>query len=177
MSPWALRVKGFFLLASLVLTSVFGVMLMALSIPVCAVFPREARQWNNFVGGLWLANAGGLLEILGVKVVVTSNAATLDPSERSILLCNHHTRIDYMFIWCLAFHCRFLSSLKIVLKKSLKKVPFLGWAMQFMEYTFLARVRVQDEPYIRSVRCYDPGWTVVVYDCTCVCVSVARQTD
>eukprot|EP00405_Crypthecodinium_cohnii_P006269 CAMPEP_0194780182 /NCGR_PEP_ID=MMETSP0323_2-20130528/72982_1 /TAXON_ID=2866 ORGANISM="Crypthecodinium cohnii, Strain Seligo" /NCGR_SAMPLE_ID=MMETSP0323_2 /ASSEMBLY_ACC=CAM_ASM_000346 /LENGTH=299 /DNA_ID=CAMNT_0039718081 /DNA_START=51 /DNA_END=946 /DNA_ORIENTATION=- len=56
-----------------------------------------------------------------------------------ILIKNHRTRIDWMFTWGLCLALDRLGSLKIVMKDSLKKVPFFGWAMQHFGFTFLSR--------------------------------------
>lgn len=50
--------------------------------------------------------------------------------EAAMIICNHRTRVDWMFLWCLCLQQGQLSGLKIVLKESLKSVPGFGWASQ-----------------------------------------------
>lgn len=50
--------------------------------------------------------------------------------EPALIICNHRTRVDWMFLWCLCLHQGQLSGLKIVLKESLKSIPGFGWATQ-----------------------------------------------
>lgn len=50
--------------------------------------------------------------------------------EAALIICNHRTRVDWMFLWCLCLRHGQLSGLKIVLKESLKGIPGFGWATQ-----------------------------------------------
>ena len=143
-------IAGPLLLLLMVLTAVVGVLLMwAVSVPLHILGAKAAsRRWSYLVGGLWLGNAAGMLEALGTKIVVTGGNALDAAEESAIIICNHHTRIDWMFLWCLARRLGCLQTLKIVLKAPLKKAPFLGWAMQFMQYCFLERDWAVDAPYL-----------------------------
>ena len=50
--------------------------------------------------------------------------------QPAMIICNHRTRIDWMFMWSLCLRLGILDSMKIVLKDSLKSIPGFGWAMQ-----------------------------------------------
>lgn len=50
--------------------------------------------------------------------------------EAALIISNHRTRVDWMFLWCLCLRQGQLSGLKIVLKESLKGIPGFGWATQ-----------------------------------------------
>ena len=67
--------------------------------------------------------------IAGVRLSVFGDGPG-DAAECSIVICNHHCRLDWMFLWCLFARQRKLRSLKIALKAELKRAPFFGWAMQ-----------------------------------------------
>lgn len=54
----------------------------------------------------------------------------VDFGEVALIICNHRTRVDWMFLWVLCLRQGQLSGLKIVLKESLKGVPGFGWATQ-----------------------------------------------
>lgn len=54
----------------------------------------------------------------------------MDFGEAALIICNHRTRVDWMFLWVLCLRQGQLSGLKIVLKESLKGVPGFGWATQ-----------------------------------------------
>lgn len=66
-----------------------------------------------------------LLETMfGVKVVITGDAFV--PGERSVIIMNHRTRMDWMFLWNCLMRYSYLRVEKICLKASLKSVPGFG---------------------------------------------------
>ncbi len=66
-----------------------------------------------------------LLELVfGVKVVITGDGFV--PGERSVIIMNHRTRLDWMFLWCCLLRCSYLRLEKICLKAALKAVPGFG---------------------------------------------------
>ena len=76
-------------------------------------------------------------------------------NEHALIIANHHTRIDWMFVWCLCARTRRLSTFRIVLKESLKAVPIVGWLMQSLLYIFLSRKsREKDVQHINNVITY-----------------------
>ena len=56
--------------------------------------------------------------------------------------------------WCYASKFNLNSSLRIILKDSLRSVPLFGWAMQIMMYIFLSRKREMDIPHIKRMLSY-----------------------
>eukprot|EP00939_MAST-03C_sp_MAST-3C-sp1_P003055 g3055.t1 len=71
-----------------------------------------------------------------------------------LVICNHRTRLDWMFLWSYFSRINALESLKIVLKAGLKSVPFIGWAMQCFRFIFLSRSSKywdRDKAYVSSV--------------------------
>lgn len=66
-----------------------------------------------------------LLELVfGVKVIITGDGFV--PSERSLIIMNHRTRLDWMFLWCCLLRHSYLRLEKICLKAALKAVPGFG---------------------------------------------------
>ena len=66
-----------------------------------------------------------LLELVfGVKVVITGDGFV--PGERSVIIMNHRTRLDWMFLWCCLLRYSYLRMEKICLKAVLKAVPGFG---------------------------------------------------
>lgn len=54
----------------------------------------------------------------------------------------------------------------IVLKESLKRIPIIGWGMQFSQFIFLKRHWEQDKPHLaahlqRFNRTFDPMWLLL----------------
>ncbi|CAE7336478.1 LCLAT1 [Symbiodinium natans] len=69
-----------------------------------------------------------------------------------LLISNHPTRLDWMFLWALASALGRLSGLKIVLKDNLRAAPGFGWAVQCFAYPFMCRRdREADLNVLRSV--------------------------
>lgn len=60
----------------------------------------------------------------------------VDFGEAALIICNHRTRVDWMFLWVLCLRQGQLSGLKIVLKESLKGIPGFGWATQVINGIF-----------------------------------------
>lgn len=71
-----------------------------------------------------------LLELVfRVKVVITGDGFI--PGERSVIIMNHRTRLDWMFLWCCLLRYSYLRLEKICLKAALKGVPGFGGSAEF----------------------------------------------
>ncbi|XP_008512976.2 lysocardiolipin acyltransferase 1 isoform X2 [Equus przewalskii] len=87
--------------------------------------------------------------MFGVKVVITGDAFV--PGERSVIIMNHRTRMDWMFLWNCLMRYSYLRVEKICLKASLKSVPGFGWAMQAAAYIFIHRKWKDDKSHFENV--------------------------
>ena len=63
-------------------------------------------------------------KIHGTKVIVTGDS--INRHEKTVVLLNHRTRLDWMFFFSVVFHCRILNRQKIALKSMLKYPPGVG---------------------------------------------------
>ncbi|TFY80419.1 hypothetical protein EWM64_g3593 [Hericium alpestre] len=68
--------------------------------------------------------------------------------QKSVLIANHQVYSDWWYAWCLMYFTGTHRDVYIVLKKSLKWVPILGWGMQFFNFIFLARSWAADRIYL-----------------------------
>lgn len=59
--------------------------------------------------------------------------------RKSVWISNHQVYTDWLYLWCLAYYGDLADSILIILKDSLKWIPFIGWGMQFFRFIFLAR--------------------------------------
>lgn len=128
--------------------------------------------------GLFVAQA--LLELVfGVKVVITGDGFI--PGERSVIIMNHRTRLDWMFLWCCLLRYSYLRLEKICLKAALKAVPGFGespkspspsnnrllcykaiecvsvcagWAMQVASFIFIHRRWEEDRSHMSNMLHY-----------------------
>ncbi|CAF3059127.1 unnamed protein product [Rotaria socialis] len=94
-----------------------------------------------------------LEDLFNIKIVVTGDDLSND-KKRSLIILNHRTRLDWMFVWMLHSRYKILKQLKIVLKAQLKRVPFLGWSIQHAGYLFLERIWTKDQQKMKSVISY-----------------------
>ncbi|ORX39896.1 acyltransferase-domain-containing protein [Kockovaella imperatae] len=65
--------------------------------------------------------------------------------DRLVIVGNHQTYLDWMYIWILACYSGNASGIIILLKASLKKVPVVGWGMRFFRFIFLERSWAADK--------------------------------
>jgi len=72
-------------------------------------------------------------------------------NDNSIIMMNHRTRLDWMFAWCLVNRFKRTHNEKIIMKDSLKSIPFFGWGMQSLGFIFLSRNWSKDEKYLDEV--------------------------
>ena len=73
---------------------------------------------------------------MGVKIRVTGDL--IRPKERSLIIMNHRTRLDWMFFWSVVLRESSLSAEKIVLKSPLKRIPGAGFCKQKLIFFFNA---------------------------------------
>jgi lysocardiolipin and lysophospholipid acyltransferase len=59
--------------------------------------------------------------------------------NRCVILVNHRCHLDWFFLWSIIARQGDLSSWKPMMKMSLKKIPLLGWLVQFPMHIFLNR--------------------------------------
>lgn len=124
------------------------------AIPLIFFNRRLYFRWCSKAMGSYLLMVTCLLEdLLGIKIIVTGDDLIND-KKRSLILLNHRTRLDWMFIWMLHSRFQILHQLKIVLKAQLKRVPGPGWAMQHAAYLFLDRDWEKDQKKINSLTSY-----------------------
>lgn len=65
-------------------------------------------------------------------------------------MANHQTLSDWLYLWSFAYISRHHSALYITLKRSLKWIPFVGWACQLFGFIFLSRNWVADKGPLKS---------------------------
>eukprot|EP00796_Vickermania_ingenoplastis_P011097 gene11097-7724_t len=137
----------------------------AASRPVLRLFHR----YHSFVEVMWMFLVVVAVELVtGTQVALSyagpknskSSIKTLDlrqlveppaPGKTKIIMLNHHSRVDWLYLYLLVLRTSFPSKLRVVLKDDLKKIPCFGVAMQLFAYIFLSRSWANDEPYLRQM--------------------------
>ncbi|CAM4743786.1 unnamed protein product [Rotaria magnacalcarata] len=149
----SIKVVIFYLI--LAISAFFGlVFAQTPAVPFIFLNRRLYFRWCSFAMGYYLLMATCLLEdLLGIKIVITGDDLTKD-NKRSLIVLNHRTRLDWMFIFMLHSRFQTLKQLKIVLKADLKRIPGPGWAMQHAGYLFLDRIWEKDQETMKNISGY-----------------------
>ena len=69
-----------------------------------------------------------------------------DFPQRIILIANHQIYTDWLYLWWIGYAAGMHGRIYVVLKESLKRIPVIGWGMQFAQFIFLKRKWEQDKP-------------------------------
>ncbi|KAI0094604.1 acyltransferase-domain-containing protein [Irpex rosettiformis] len=80
----------------------------------------------------------------------SGRVVSLHLPERAVLIANHQMYADWWYAWCLTYFMGTYKDVLIVLKKSLKWVPIVGWGMQFYRFIFLSRSWASDRLHLAN---------------------------
>ncbi|XP_059838508.1 lysocardiolipin acyltransferase 1 [Hypanus sabinus] len=144
-----LSLKGTLILLLLFFSSLFGsVFMLSPLLPVMLVSVPWYRWITDRVVAIWFTLPVAMLElVLGVRVVITGDGFI--PGERSVIIMNHRTRLDWMYLWNCLLRYSYLRMEKICLKSSLKSIPGFGWAMQVAAFIFIERKWERDREHLQ----------------------------
>lgn len=146
--------RGVYFVCSLFLGSFFGsIFMLGPFLPLMFLSPSWYRWLTDRIVATWLTLPVALLELVfGAKVVITGDGFI--PGERSVIIMNHRTRLDWMFLWNCLLRYSYLRLEKICLKSSLKAVPGFGWAMQVAAFIFIRRKWEEDKSHFEAMLDY-----------------------
>lgn len=157
-------------LACLIVYLSTAFMFMVYFSPLIAVFLRlfslhYSRKAASFLFGLWLALWPFLFEKIN-KTKVIFSGESVPERERVLIIANHRTEVDWMYLWDLALRKGSLGFIKYVLKSSLMKLPIFGWAFHVFEFISVERKWEVDESIMRKMLStftdpLDPLWLAV----------------
>lgn len=124
-----------------------------------------SRKVTSFFLGAWLTLWPVLFEKINKTKVVFSG--DIVPSrERILLIANHRTEVDWMYLWDLALRKGCLGYIKYVLKSSLMKLPIFGWSFHILEFIPVERKWEADKSTMRQMLStfkdpQDPLWLAI----------------
>ncbi|XP_038887315.1 probable 1-acyl-sn-glycerol-3-phosphate acyltransferase 5 [Benincasa hispida] len=134
---------------------------------ISAIFVRVfsihySRKATSFFFGSWLALWPFLFEKIN-KTKVIFSGEVVPARERVLLIANHRTEVDWMYLWDLAIRKGQLGYIKYILKSSLMKLPVFGWAFHILEFISVERKWEVDELTMHQMLStfkdyYDPFW-------------------
>ncbi|XP_055721694.1 lysocardiolipin acyltransferase 1-like [Salvelinus fontinalis] len=112
----AVSVRGLYFVVTLFLGSFLGSILMLVPVlPLMLMSPAWYRWITNSIVATWLTLHVALLELVfGVMVVITGDGFI--PEEHSVIIMNHRTHLEWMFLWCCLLRYSYLRLEKIYLK-------------------------------------------------------------
>ncbi|BAT82725.1 1-acyl-sn-glycerol-3-phosphate acyltransferase [Vigna angularis] len=110
---------------------------------------RYSRKTVSFLFGLWLSLWPSLFEKINkTKVVFSGDSVPM--KERVLLIANHRTEVDWMYLWDLALRKGTLGCIKYILKNSLMKLPIFGWGFHILEFIAVERKWEVDEQILHQ---------------------------
>ena len=111
-----------------------------------------AQRILDFFIAAYLSFPAALLEIYGTRIHCYGDAPTASQrGEYSLMICNHPTELDWMYLWNWLYRYGDLTQLKIVMKGSLRRAPIIGWALQLACHLFLARDWDKDQKHVQRL--------------------------
>ena len=84
--------------------------------------------------------------VRGQLLKTTDGSLFCNFPERMILIANHQIYTDWLYLWWIGYTAGMHGRIYVVLKESLKRIPVIGWGMQFSQFIFLKRKWEQDKP-------------------------------
>ncbi|KAI9716103.1 MAG: hypothetical protein M1812_005530 [Candelaria pacifica] len=114
------------------------------------------QSWGLLTMSMTQSWAPTMVRVSGDKSVRGQLHQTLDGNllcsfpERLVLIANHQIYTDWLYLWWIAYTGGMHGRLYIVLKESLKRIPVLGWGMQFSQFIFLKRNWEEDKPRLAA---------------------------
>ncbi|KAG8364312.1 hypothetical protein BUALT_Bualt19G0115600 [Buddleja alternifolia] len=126
---------------------------------------HHSRKITGFIFGSWIALWPFLFEKIN-KTKVVFSGDKVPPKERVLLIANHRTEVDWMYLWDLALRKGCEGCIKYILKSSLMKLPIFGWVFHVMEFIPVERKWEADELTVRRMLSTfknprDPLWLAV----------------
>lgn len=128
--------------------------LILLTYPLALIDPK--RRWAHWLGSLWgflLVRLNPLWQfrMVGLK--------RIKREQSYILVSNHASLADIVCLFTLGHQFKWLA------KKSLFRIPFLGWAMQAMGYIQLERGHYGSirKSYEEALRWLEEGVSVLIF--------------
>ncbi|KKY23479.1 putative phospholipid glycerol acyltransferase [Phaeomoniella chlamydospora] len=105
-----------------------------------------------------------------------------DFPERLVFIANHQIYTDWLYLWWIAYASGMHGRIYIVLKESLRRIPLIGWGMQFSKFIFLKRNWEQDKPNLaRHLKHLndpkEPMWLTIFPEGTNLAPSTRRASN
>ncbi|KAL8942633.1 MAG: hypothetical protein Q9216_001546 [Gyalolechia sp. 2 TL-2023] len=103
------------------------------------------QSWGLLTTSMTQCWAPTVVRVSGHKSVRGELLKTTDGNllsnfpERLILIANHQIYTDWLYLWWIGYTNGMHGRIYVVLKESLRRIPIIGWGMQFSQFIFLKR--------------------------------------
>ncbi|KAK6916540.1 Phospholipid/glycerol acyltransferase [Dillenia turbinata] len=136
------------LLSTAFMTLVFGGFITAVVLRFFSL--HYSRRGTSFIFGSWLALWPFMFEKINRTKVVFSGDC-IPAGERVLLIANHRTEVDWMYLWNLGLRKGRQGYIKYILKSSLMKLPIFGWAFHLLEFISVERKWDVDQSHLHKM--------------------------
>ncbi len=135
------RLRGAAFALLLVTTALVGsTLLLPPAILLPLGFKRIYEKYASFIAWWWFSCAAAAIEVIsGVRYEIAGDDVSPCGDEKVLVICNHHCRLDWLYLWPLVARHGKCGALHVTLKDSLRSAPFFGWAMQAFGFAFVSR--------------------------------------
>ncbi|MBX7147999.1 1-acyl-sn-glycerol-3-phosphate acyltransferase [bacterium] len=107
------------------------------------------RKINRFIANTWWGMCVLWAEkINGTQVIISGDNVPV--KENAIVIINHQNMTDILVLLKYALTKQRLGDLKWFVKKSLQKVPGVGWGLNFLDALFIRRNWMDDQQLIEE---------------------------
>ena len=102
----------------------------------------------------------------GQLLKTTDGSVLCNFPQRMILVANHQIYTDWLYLWWIGYTAGMHGRIYVVLKESLRRIPVIGWGMQFAQFIFLKRKWENDKPRLAAHlqkfnKANDPMWLMM----------------
>lgn len=112
--------------------------------------------------------------------------------ERLVMIANHQIYTEWLYLWWVAYTSRMHGHVYIILKESLKYIPFIGPGMMFYGFIFMARNWAKDKSRLQhrlqrlkkshdgpmsGSQYLDPMWLLIFPEGTNLSANTKRQSQ
>ncbi|KAL9041342.1 MAG: hypothetical protein Q9180_001341 [Flavoplaca navasiana] len=103
------------------------------------------QSWGLLTTSMTQCWAPTVVRVSGHKSIRGELLRTIDGNllsnfpERMILIANHQIYTDWLYLWWIGYTNGMHGRIYVVLKESLRRIPVIGWGMQFSQFIFLKR--------------------------------------
>ncbi|KAK6946205.1 Phospholipid/glycerol acyltransferase [Dillenia turbinata] len=136
------------LLSTAFMTLIYGGFITAVVLRFFSI--HYSRRGTSFIFGSWLALWPFMFEKINRTKVIFSGDS-VPAGERVLLIANHRTEVDWMYLWNLGLRKGRQGYIKYILKSSLMKLPIFGWAFHLLEFVFVERKWDVDQTHLHQM--------------------------